>query len=122
MNNSFDYLMSEFLLNYGMKNNTEELAEICLYSQKRISEEFRKILDKISIEIIYDTFESEDLIAGVISLNRVERIILVFTLILGMNNMEIAFLLNTNKNSIYVQKCKAIKKLKNYILENNILF
>ena len=120
MNNSFDYLMSQFLLNYAEEYKGDEIEEISLYNQKRLSTEFRKILDKIAIEIIYDTFENEDLISAVISLNRVERIIVIFSLILGMSNTEMAFLLNTNMNSVYVQKCKAIRKLKNYIIENNI--
>lgn len=120
MNNSFDYLMSQFLLNYAEEYKGDEIEEISLYSQKRLSTEFRKILDKIAIEIVYDTFENEDLIIAVISLNRVERIIVIFSLILGMSNTEVAFLLNTNMNSIYVQKCKAIRKLRNYIIENNI--
>ena len=118
MNNSFDYLISRFLLNYSESNN--EVQTELPYSNEYISREFRKILDKIAIEIVYDTFENEDLISAVISLNRVERIIVIFSLILGMSNTEMAFLLNTNMNSVYVQKCKAIRKLKNYIIENNI--
>lgn len=109
MNNSFDYLISKFLLNYSEKDN--ELPKIP-YSNEYVSREFRKILDKIAIEIVYDSFENEDMIQAVLSLNRIERIISVFSLILGMTNSEIAFLLNTNMNSMYVQKCKALKKLK----------
>ena len=118
MNNSFDYLMSKFLLDYSENDNDNKNLEI--YEGEDISKEFRKILDKIAVEIIYDTFENEELISAVLSLNRVERIIVVFGLILGMSNMEVAFLVNTNMNSIYVQKCKAIRKLKKYIIENDI--
>ena len=121
MNNTFDYLMSQFLLNYVEEYKGDEIEEISLYSQKRLSTEIRKILDKIAIEIVYDTFENEDLIGAVISLNRVERIIVVFSLILAMSNTEVAFLLNTNMNSVYVQKSKAIRKLKKYIIDNNVL-
>ena len=98
MNNSFDYLISKFLLNYSEKDN-ESSTEI-IYDNEYISREFRKILDKIAVEIIYDSFENEDMIQAVLSLNRIERIISVFSLILGMSNSEIAFLLNTNMNSM----------------------
>lgn len=118
MNDSFDYLMSRFLLNYSECENKEEIKKLSLYTQKRLSTEFRQILDKIAIEIIYDAFENEEFIRVLLLLNRVERIIIVFGLLLGMSNTEVAFLLNTNKNSVYVQKCKAIKKLKKYILDN----
>ena len=46
MNNSFDYLISKFLLNYSEKDN--ELPKIP-YSNEYVSREFRKILDKIAI-------------------------------------------------------------------------
>lgn len=118
MNDSFDYLMSKFLFNYCKGDNAQDITEINLYNDKRISDEFRKILDKIALKIIYSSFESEDFIQAIILLNRIERIIVVFGVILGMSNSELAFLLNTNKNSVYVQKCKAIKKLKKYITDN----
>lgn len=120
MNNSFDYLISKFLLNYSEKDNESLMGFI--YDAEYVSREFRKILDKIAIEIVYDSFENEDMIQAVLSLNRIERIIAVFSLILGMSNTEIAFLLNTNMNSLYVQKSKALKKLKKYIIDNNVLF
>lgn len=111
MNDSFNYLMTKFLLNYSEMENKEEIKKLSLYTQKRLSTEFRKILDKIALEIIYDAFENEEFIRVLLSLHRVERIIIVFGLLLGMSNTEVAFLLNTNKNSVYVQ---AIKK---YILD-----
>ena len=46
MNNSFDYLISKFLLNYSEKDN-ESLMEF-IYDDEYVSREFRKILDKIA--------------------------------------------------------------------------
>ena len=40
MNNSFDYLMSRFLLNYAEGECDEEIAELELYTQKRLTTEF----------------------------------------------------------------------------------
>jgi hypothetical protein len=120
MNNSFDYLISKFLINYSEKD--EEIQLELQYDKEDISREFRKILDKIAVEIVYDSFENEDMIQAVLSLNRIERIISVFSLILGMSNSEIAFLLNSNMNSLYVQKSKAIKKFKKYIIDHNVLY
>lgn len=45
-------------------------------------------------------------------LARIERIIIVFYYVCGMKLSEIAFLLETDINSVYVQKCTAIKRLK----------
>ena len=120
MNNSFDYLISKFLVNYSEKD--EEIQLEFQYDKEDISRKFRKILDQIAVEIVYDSFENEDMIQAVLSLNRIVRIISAFSLILGMSNAEIAFLLNSNMNSLYVQKSKAIKKLKKYIIDHNVLF
>ena len=119
MNNAFDYIMGKFLLNVTEKQAQEDI-NILVYNQKEVSNEFRKILDRIAIEIVYTRFENEGLIQAILSLNRMERIIVVYGLILGMNNSEVAYLLNTNLNSTGVQKCKAIKKLKTYIKNNNV--
>ena len=36
MNDSFDYLMSRFLLNYSEGENNEEINKLGLYTQKKI--------------------------------------------------------------------------------------
>jgi hypothetical protein len=46
MNNSFDYLISKFLINYSEKD--EEIQLELQYDKEDISREFRKILDKIA--------------------------------------------------------------------------
>ena len=56
------------------------------------------------------------LMQALLELARVERIIIVLHFLCGMKLSEIAYLLETDLNSIYVQKCTAIKHLKNILM------
>lgn len=83
------------------------------FSNKRIYlNEYRKILDKVAIGLIYETFENEKYIDAMLKLNKVERIIITFNIILEMELSEIAYLLDTSIDSTYTQKSTALKRLK----------
>lgn len=84
----------------------------------QVISEFRKILDRMSIELIHTTFDNEKLLETMLSLSRIERIIIVFNIILGMEVSEIAYLLNITPDSVYTQKCKALKKLRHSMNAN----
>ena len=79
--------------------------------------EYRKILDKVAIGLIYDTFENEKYIAAMLKLNKVERIIVSFNVILEMELSEIAYLLDASIESTYTQKGTALKRLKKELEE-----
>ena len=85
-------------------------------SQKQVKLEFRKILDKLAVNVIENNLESEMLMQALLELARVERIIIVLHFLCGMELSEIAYLLETDLNSIYVQKCTAIKHLKKILM------
>ena len=72
----------------------------------------------MSIELIHTTFDNEKLLETMLSLSRIERIIIVFNIILGMEVSEIAYLLNITPDSVYTQKCKALKKLRHSMNAN----
>ncbi len=90
-------------------------------NRRELSKEFRKILDKIAVEVLYERFENDEIIHAILELTRAERIIVIFHIILGMTKEETAFLLDANINSIYTYKCRAFQKLKKYIRENDLL-
>lgn len=119
MSNSFDAFLEQILLsksNYKPDYNDERI--FC--NRRELSKEFRKILDKIAVEVLYDRFESEKIIQAILELTRVERIIVIFHIILGMTKEEIVFLLDADMNCIYTYKCRALQKLKQYIQKNDL--
>lgn len=120
MSRSFDDFLQQIFSNESAIDSPIEDSNLYFSSQRELSKEFRKVLDKIAVEFLYDRFESDDLIKAVLELTRSERIIIVFHIILGMTSEEVAFLLDKNMNTIYAQKSMAIKKLKDYIIENNL--
>lgn len=63
-----------------------------------------------------NNLESEMLMQALLELARVERIIIVLHFLCGMELSEIAYLLETDLNSIYVQKCTTIKHLKKILM------
>lgn len=111
MRNFFEILMKQLLLcseeGYGTEN-----SDLYSIDDGKVKSEFRKILDKLVINIIERTFENETLISALLRLARIERIIIILHFICGMSLSEIVYLLDTNLNSVYVQKCTAIKHLK----------
>lgn len=114
MRNYFEFLMEQ-LLSCG--KDPREISEPVLNNidKKQIKLEFRKILDKLVINIIEANFENETLIQALMELARIERIIVVLHYVCGIRLSEIAYLLDADLNSIYVQKCTAIKHLKNIL-------
>ena len=75
----------------------------------------RKILDKLVINIIEANLEYEILKQALLELARIERIIIVLHFLCGMDLSEVAYLLDADLNSIYVQKYMAMKNLKNIL-------
>ncbi|MGN0674947.1 MAG: hypothetical protein ACI4KG_04305 [Oscillospiraceae bacterium] len=114
MRNYFEFLMEQLLACSKYYNQTKEpvVEEI---EEKQVKLEFRKILDKLVINIIVANFENETLIQAFMELARIERIIVVLYYVCGIRLSEIAYLLDNDLNSIYVQKCTAIKNLKNIL-------
>ncbi len=109
MTSFFEQLFKQMLLErYSKSNNFDEVKERPI----KVTNEYRKILDKVVIGMIYDSFENEKIIDAMLHLTRSERIIIVFHIIMDMKLAEIAFLLNTSLESTYTHKSIALKKLK----------
>ena len=113
MRNYLDVLLEELL---SWSKNPGIDAEIYSISNKQVKLDFRKILDKLAVNVIENNLESEMLMQALLELARVERIIIVLHFLCGMELSEIAYLLETDLNSIYVQKCTAIKHLKKILM------
>lgn len=112
MKSNFENVLKQlFIDKYGYKNISKLNESIEIID---VSKEFKKILDKIAINIIYETFENKELIHLFLKLSKSERIILVFNIVLEMDLLEISYLLSTNIDNVYSQKSKALKKLKNF--------
>lgn len=112
MYSEFENIFKSLFLKHSLdkitnSNLTEEFSNRRIYLN-----EYRKILDKVAIGLIYDTFENEKYIDAMLKLNKVERIIVAFNIILEMELSEIAYLLDTSIDSTYTQKSTALKRLK----------
>lgn len=104
----------EQLLSCSEINNKNGI-ELPYIEKNQVKLEFRKILDKLVINIIEANLENEILKQALLELARIERIIIVLHFLCGMNLSEIAYLLDAELNSIYVQKYTAMKNLKNIL-------
>lgn len=95
-------------------------ADLSKFDGKYITKEYRKILDKVAIGIINESFENEKIIKSMMMLSTFERVIVAFQIILGMKLSDIGILLDSTPESIYSQKSKALKKLKNALKAENL--
>ena len=107
----FDSLLQQLLFE-RYPSIDADYADIADINEKAITEEYRKFLDKLAIKITIDMLEREEFINAILKLARVERIIIAFNIIQGMELRELAYLLNTSADSIYSQKNTALKRLK----------
>ncbi len=96
--------------------NQKEYEKFTL-SERELTLESRRILDKIAVRILYYEIDNEIIIDGILKLSKIERIIIILNILNDITLLEIAFLLDTNMNSIYVQKKSALQKLREIFSE-----
>ena len=87
MTSYFEQLFKQmFIQRYSHINNVEGNIK---GRPIKIASEYKKILDKVAIGMIYDSFENEKIIDAMLQLTRSERIILAFNIIAEMRMAEI---------------------------------
>ncbi|HIV85660.1 MAG TPA: hypothetical protein H9900_02485 [Candidatus Monoglobus merdigallinarum] len=74
----------------------------------------------MAIHITLSAFENRSIIDAVLKLPRLERIIIIFNVVGEFALIDIAQLLGSNLNSVYVQKHSALKKLRQAIEHVNL--
>ena len=113
MDSYFERIFKQVLINKYINNSRKENYIQVKDINIDVNKEYRKILDKVAIKLTYYFFEDKKMIDAILNLTTAGRIIIIFNIVLEIDLYEIAYLLNTNINSVYSQKSKAIKQFKN---------
>ena len=116
----FEDIFKRAFLKSIVHTHREISADLSKFDDKDITREYRKILDKVAIGMINETFENEKIIKSMMMLSTLERVIIAFQTILDMELGEISILLDSTPESVYSQKSKALKKLKNALKDENL--
>ena len=82
-----------------------------VFSDKELTIESRKLVDKIAITMLYNEIDNA-IINCILKLSKIERIVIILNILNDIALFEIAFLVDTSLNSIYVQKKNALNKLR----------
>ena len=82
-----------------------------VFSDKELTES-RKLVDKIAITMLYNEIDNAIIINCILKLSKIERIVIILNILNDIALFEIAFLVDTSLNSIYVQKKNALNKLR----------
>lgn len=82
------------------------------FTDRELTLESRKILDKIAVTMLQSEIDNIIIIDALLKLSKMERIIIILNILNDVALFEIAFLLDANLNSIYVQKKSALEKLR----------
>ena len=115
MKDKFDRFLEILLSEYSSVDFVNDFpTQLEIYS-KEIDKEFKCILDRMSKELITVTFENERLVKALLKLSAIERIIIVFHIVLGMTLSEISVLLNISPDNVYARKYRALKLLYKYM-------
>lgn len=120
MKNTLDNLFEEIIFENDRENSSEKIYQSVKYKQEE--KEYRKLLDKIAIQLIINNFENSLFVQAMLKLTRTERIVLTFNVIMGMSISEVSFLVGININNISVQKHLAINHIKKIIIEENLIW
>ena len=83
-----------------------------VFSDKELTIESRKLVDKIAITMLYNEIDNAIIINCILKLSKIERIVVILNILNDIALFEIAFLVDTSLNSIYVQKKNALNKLR----------
>ena len=103
--------MQNIIINWYGKNKIA-FADTVVLTDKEVKKGCKKIFDKLVIRIVINELENEMIISAILNLHQIERIVIVLNIIAELTADEIAFLLGTSTNNIYVQKNNALKKLR----------
>ena len=101
------YMITDWCLT-EKNDNKEEYV----FTDRELTLESRKILDKIAVTMLRTEIDNAIIINGLLKLSKIERIIIILNILNDVALLEIAFLLETNINSVYVQKKSGLEKLK----------
>lgn len=115
MKDKFDTFLEILLAEYSSINFVDDFPKESDIYSKEIDKEFKAILDRMSKELINVTFENERLINALLKLSVIERIIIVFHIILGMTLTEISVLLNISPDNVYARKYRALNLLRKFM-------
>ena len=75
----------------------------------------KDFLDYLSKEIIHKTFHDDKLIIALLKLSSIERIIIVFHIVLEMELVEISYLLGVSLENVYSRKYRGLNFLRKYL-------
>lgn len=106
-----------YMLTDWCVKETSDKTEEYIFTDRELTLESRKILDKIAVTMLQTEIDNAIIINGLLKLSKMERIIVVLNIMNDVALFEIAFLLDANLNSIYVQKKSALKKLRSEFSE-----
>jgi len=115
MKDKFDTFLEILLAEYSSIDFVDAFPKESDIYSKEIDKEFKAILDRMSKELINVTFENERLINALMKLSVIERIIIVFHIILGMTLTEISVLLNISPDNVYARKYRALNLLRKFM-------
>lgn len=115
MKDKFDTFLEILLSEYSIVDFVDGAPKQEDIYSKEIDKEFKEILDRMAKEIINVTFENERLVKALLKLSAIERIIIVFHIVLDMTLTEISVLLNISQDNVYARKYRAIKLLYKYM-------
>ena len=115
MQNKFDAFLEILLSEYSSIDFVDDFPTKTEIYSKEVDKEFKNILDRMAKELICITFENERLVKALMKLSVIERIIIVFHIILGMTLTEISVLLNISQDNVYARKYRALNLLRKYM-------
>ena len=110
MLNNFTFILKQLLT-----ENCVDIQTTCTddkISLKEAKDIYIGFLDKVAVRIAIQALETLEFVDAVLKLARIQRIIVVFNIIQGMELSEVAELLSIKVDSVYTQKSTALKRLR----------
>ena len=111
MSEFFNNLIEDILLKKSFSNPTRQSDGFSKESKKI----YNKVIDTVVSSVFENTIENDLLCIVFKSLSRTERIIILFNVLMDYGIADTAYIIGTNKDSVYNLKCRALKKFKKAI-------
>lgn len=81
-------------------------------TETEMEDTYKKIVDKLAHSIFFAAVDDEMLLEAFDKLSRMEKIIVVFNIMLDYSSSDIAVLADSTEDSVYSQKYKSLEKLR----------
>ena len=111
----FFELLVETLLEKSLNRETSAEIDNLVIDDNEVEDVYNQFIERLAQKVFIEAIGDELVLEAFMNLSRLEKIIVVFNVMLNYKTSQVAVIANTTSSSVSTQKYKAIKHLQNIL-------